>query len=88
MRKKPLHLLIRRRPLCLRSRCSIQAALTRVSHGGRHGPASKHLGRPGANHRVPTGPDWLHEIKHDGYRLIIQREGNPRRCPFHCIRHI
>src|SRR4051794_25002791 len=19
---------------------------------------------------VPSGPDWLHEIKHDGYRLI------------------
>jgi bifunctional non-homologous end joining protein LigD len=25
---------------------------------------------------VPTGPDWLHEIKHDGYRLIVQREGD------------
>jgi bifunctional non-homologous end joining protein LigD len=24
---------------------------------------------------VPAGPDWLHEIKHDGYRLIVQREG-------------
>ena len=24
---------------------------------------------------VPTGPDWIHEIKHDGYRLIVQREG-------------
>jgi ATP-dependent DNA ligase len=23
---------------------------------------------------VPAGPDWLHEIKHDGYRLIVQRE--------------
>jgi ATP-dependent DNA ligase len=23
-----------------------------------------------------TGPDWLHEIKHDGYRLIVQREGS------------
>jgi bifunctional non-homologous end joining protein LigD len=20
-------------------------------------------------------PDWIHEIKHDGYRLIVQREG-------------
>ena len=27
---------------------------------------------------VPSGPDWLHEIKHDGYRLIVQREGNAR----------
>jgi bifunctional non-homologous end joining protein LigD len=25
------------------------------------------------------GPDWLHEIKHDGYRLIVQREGKRLR---------
>jgi bifunctional non-homologous end joining protein LigD len=25
--------------------------------------------------KVPAGPDWFHEIKHDGYRLIVQREG-------------
>jgi bifunctional non-homologous end joining protein LigD len=25
--------------------------------------------------KVPSGPDWIHEIKHDGYRLIVQREG-------------
>jgi bifunctional non-homologous end joining protein LigD len=25
--------------------------------------------------KVPTGPNWFHEIKHDGYRLIVQREG-------------
>src|SRR5215207_1202466 len=24
---------------------------------------------------IPSHPDWLHEIKHDGYRLIVQREG-------------
>ena len=24
---------------------------------------------------VPAGPDWIHEIKHDGYRLIVQRDG-------------
>jgi bifunctional non-homologous end joining protein LigD len=24
---------------------------------------------------VPAGPDWIHEIKHDGYRLIVNREG-------------
>jgi bifunctional non-homologous end joining protein LigD len=24
---------------------------------------------------VPAGPDWFHEVKHDGYRLIVQREG-------------
>src|SRR5258705_7161873 len=26
--------------------------------------------------QVPAGPEWLHEIKHDGYRLIVQREGS------------
>ncbi|MBR0753542.1 DNA ligase [Bradyrhizobium jicamae] len=25
--------------------------------------------------QVPAGPDWLHEIKHDGYRMMIVREG-------------
>jgi bifunctional non-homologous end joining protein LigD len=29
--------------------------------------------------RVPAGKDWLHEIKHDGYRLIVQREGDAVR---------
>jgi len=24
---------------------------------------------------VPAGPEWIHEIKHDGYHLIVQREG-------------
>jgi len=25
--------------------------------------------------KVPDRPEWLHEIKHDGYRLIVQRAG-------------
>src|SRR3954464_9650396 len=24
---------------------------------------------------VPAGSDWIHEIKHDGYRLIVHRDG-------------
>jgi bifunctional non-homologous end joining protein LigD len=24
--------------------------------------------------KVPAGPDWIHEIKHDGYRLIVQKD--------------
>ena len=24
---------------------------------------------------VPAGPDWLHEIKYDGYRLRLERDG-------------
>jgi ATP-dependent DNA ligase len=25
--------------------------------------------------KPPSGADWLHEIKHDGYRLIVRRDG-------------
>jgi ATP-dependent DNA ligase len=25
--------------------------------------------------KPPSGADWVHEIKHDGYRLIIRRDG-------------
>ena len=27
--------------------------------------------------KAPVGPDWVHEFKHDGYRLIVRREGAP-----------
>jgi bifunctional non-homologous end joining protein LigD len=30
---------------------------------------------PTPGKEVPAGADWIHEVKHDGYRLIIQREG-------------
>ena len=26
-------------------------------------------------HKPPAGPHWVHEIKHDGYRLIVRRDG-------------
>jgi bifunctional non-homologous end joining protein LigD len=25
--------------------------------------------------KVPNHPEWIHEIKHDDYRLIVQRDG-------------
>jgi bifunctional non-homologous end joining protein LigD len=30
---------------------------------------------PSRGTKVPDRPEWLHEIKHDGYRLIVQRDG-------------
>ncbi|MEY9459653.1 ATP-dependent DNA ligase [Bradyrhizobium ottawaense] len=24
--------------------------------------------------QVPSGPDWIHEVKHDGYRMLVIRE--------------
>jgi bifunctional non-homologous end joining protein LigD len=29
--------------------------------------------------KPPAGPDWVHEIKNGGYRLIIRRDGNTVR---------
>ena len=29
----------------------------------------------------PTGPDWIHEIKHDGFRVIARRDGGKVRLP-------
>ena len=26
--------------------------------------------------KVPAGPDWLHEVKYDGYRLRLERDGD------------
>src|ERR1700716_747719 len=34
---------------------------------------------PTPSKTVPSGPDRIHEIKHDGYRLIVQREGKTVR---------
>ncbi|WP_081851336.1 hypothetical protein [Bradyrhizobium sp. URHD0069] len=30
--------------------------------------------------RPPSGPLWVHEIKHDGYRLTVRRDGSRVRC--------
>jgi hypothetical protein len=29
--------------------------------------------------KPPAGPGWVHEIKHDGYRLIVRRDGSAVR---------
>jgi bifunctional non-homologous end joining protein LigD len=31
---------------------------------------------PAPGHSVPAGPQWVYEIKHDGFRFICRREGN------------
>ena len=30
--------------------------------------------------KPPTGPDWIHEIKHDGFRLLVRKSGTKVRC--------
>lgn len=34
---------------------------------------------PTASKAVPVGPDWIHEIKYDGYRLRVERQGKAVR---------
>jgi hypothetical protein len=29
--------------------------------------------------KPPSGPDWVHEVKHDGYQLIVRRAGSAVR---------
>jgi ATP-dependent DNA ligase len=29
--------------------------------------------------KPPSGPGWVHEIKHDGYGLIVRRDGEAGR---------
>jgi hypothetical protein len=31
---------------------------------------------PQTGTKVPSGPDWFHEIKFDGYRLRVERNGD------------
>jgi ATP-dependent DNA ligase len=43
--------------------------LSRVSPSGFIEPCL-----PSSADRPPSGPEWVHEIKHDGYRLMARRE--------------
>ena len=36
--------------------------------------------RPSKATRPPSGQLWVHEIKHDGFRLLVRREGSRVRC--------
>ena len=36
--------------------------------------------QPSKVDRPPTGSLWVHEVKHDGYRLMVRRDGDRVRC--------
>jgi bifunctional non-homologous end joining protein LigD len=36
--------------------------------------------RPSRAIRPPSGPFWIHEIKHDGFRLLVRKDGSRVRC--------
>ncbi len=31
---------------------------------------------PSPAKRPPAGPNWIHEIKHDGFRIMARRDGD------------
>ena len=50
--------------------------LRKVAHvSGFVGPC-----QPSRVTRPPSDPFWVHEIKHDGYRLMVHRDGSCIRC--------
>jgi bifunctional non-homologous end joining protein LigD len=60
------------------SRANSAVEATALSSG--HGPAAAFPGfiepcQPSKVARPPSGPLWVHEIKHDGYRLMVRRDG-------------
>ena len=36
--------------------------------------------------QIPTGPEWVHELKWDGYRIIARRDGGRVREPHEAVR--
>jgi bifunctional non-homologous end joining protein LigD len=65
-----------RDPCALRTKPYPLAMLRKVARvSGFVGPC-----QPSRVARPPSGPFWVHEIKHDGYRLIVHRDGSRISC--------
>jgi len=42
-----------------------------------HGmPTTFEFCHPTKSTSVPNGPDWLHEVKYDGYQLLLEHDGD------------
>jgi bifunctional non-homologous end joining protein LigD len=54
----------------------LRSMLWRSPSPARHPPGFIEPCLPTLGHAVPSGPQWVHEIKHDGYRFICRREGD------------
>ncbi|MFL5239215.1 MAG: RNA ligase family protein [Rhizomicrobium sp.] len=47
-----------------------------VHYVARMLPTAYQFCLPTQGHQVPSGPDWLHEVKYDGYRIRVERDGD------------
>jgi len=45
----------------------------------RHPPGFIHPCKPVLSLKVPTGPEWIHELKHDGFRIVAHKNGDDLR---------
>ena len=62
------------------ARLNLWLAALSSDHRSRVPPASSNRACRRRRSRPPTGPLWVHEIKHDGYRLMVRRDGGRVRC--------
>jgi bifunctional non-homologous end joining protein LigD len=46
---------------------------TKRKENGRRPPGVPKPSIPARSDRIPSGSAWIHEIKHDGYRLLVRR---------------
>src|SRR4051812_34842491 len=64
-----------RQPAALRSACrSIKPPSHVDAFASRPRPSPPALLTPATT--VPTGPEWIHELKHDGIRLLARKDGD------------
>jgi hypothetical protein len=47
-----------------------------VDPGSRNQKSTFEFCLPTKATTVPSGPDWLHEVKYDGYRVRVERDGD------------
>jgi ATP-dependent DNA ligase len=52
---------------------------TKRKENGRRPPGVPKPSIPARSDRIPSGSAWIHEIKHDGYRLLIRKDGDSVR---------
>jgi ATP-dependent DNA ligase len=55
-------------------RCSISAAVVSLRERTRPGLGIIEPCLPSPAKAPPSGPGWLHEIKHDGFRILARRD--------------
>lgn len=77
----PLAQWLKRHPTATPARPKVKAAKKRKKSSAKRSalPASIGLQLAKLTERAPAGADWLHEVKFDGYRVLLWRDGDEVR---------